>query len=85
MITIVPVLMFATPVFYRITDLPAGLQPFAYANPLGTAIETVRALLLGGNPPPMLACLGAAALSLAICHGGYAVFERYKGIVADVI
>jgi lipopolysaccharide transport system permease protein len=85
MITIIPVLMFATPVFYRIADLPDGLQPFAYANPLGTAIEVARVLLLGGSPPPLLACLGFAVVSLAVCRGGYAVFERYKGILADVI
>ena len=85
MITFVPLVMFATPVFYRVTDLPDALRVLAYANPLGTAIEIARAAMLDGVLPPTLACCGFLVLSLAVCHGGYAVFERYKGILVDVI
>jgi lipopolysaccharide transport system permease protein len=85
MITFVPLLMFVTPVFYRVTDLPDALRVLAYANPLGTAIEIARAAILDGILPPPLACFGFVVLSLAVCRGGYAVFERYKGILVDVI
>jgi lipopolysaccharide transport system permease protein len=85
MITLVPLMMFATPVFYRVADLPAGLRALAYANPLGAAIEIARAVVLDGVFPPILACLGFFVVSLAVCRGGYAVFERYKGILIDVI
>ena len=84
MITFVPLAMFATPVFYRVTDLPGPLRALAYANPLGTAIEMVRAAVLEGVFPPTLACCGFLVVSLAVCRGGYAVFERYKGILIDV-
>jgi lipopolysaccharide transport system permease protein len=73
MITFVPLVMFATPVFYRVTD------------PLGTAIEIARAAMLDGVWPPTIACFGFLVLSLAVCRGGHAVFERYKGILVDVI
>jgi lipopolysaccharide transport system permease protein len=85
MITFVPLLMFVTPVFYRVTDLPEALRVLAYANPLGTAIEIARAAMLDGVLPPTFACCGFVVLSLAVCRGGYAVFERYRGILVDVI
>jgi len=85
MITFVPLIMFATPVFYRVADLPAGLRMVAYGNPLGAAIEIARAVVLDGVFPPIFACLGFLVVSLAVCRGGHAVFERYKGILIDVI
>jgi lipopolysaccharide transport system permease protein len=85
MITFVPLMMFATPVFYRVADLPAGMRVLAYANPLGAAIEIARAVVLDGVFPPIFACLGFLVVSLAVCRGGHAVFERYKGILIDVI
>src|SRR6516165_692257 len=85
MITFVPLVMFATPVFYRVTDLPGALRVLAYANPLGAAIEIARAVVLDGVLPPPLAYFGFLVVSLAVCRGGYAVFERYKGILIDVI
>ena len=85
MITFVPVIMFATPVFYRVADLPAGLRMVAYANPLGAAIEIARAVALDGVFPPIFAYLGFLVVSLAVCRGGHAVFQRYKGILIDVI
>jgi lipopolysaccharide transport system permease protein len=85
MITFVPLAMFATPVFYRVTDLPGPFRALAYANPLGTAIEMMRAAVLDGGSPPILAYCGFLVVSVAVCRGGYAVFERYKGILIDVI
>jgi lipopolysaccharide transport system permease protein len=85
MITFIPLAMFATPVFYRVSDLPDPLRALAYANPLGTAIEMMRAAVLDGVSPPILAYCGFLVVSLAVCRGGYAVFERYKGILIDVI
>ncbi len=85
MITIVPVLMFATPVFYRVSDLPDGLRILVYLNPIGTVIEMARSLLLVGAPPSGLLYAAFVVGALAVCRCGYAVFERYKGIVVDVI
>ena len=78
-------LMVATPVFYRVSDLPDGLQSLAYLNPLATSIETARAVLLGDPFPPAALYLGLVFVALAVFRGGFAVFERYKGILVDVI
>jgi lipopolysaccharide transport system permease protein len=85
MITFVPLALFATPVFYRVTDLPGPLRALAYTNPLGTAIEMMRAAVLDEASPPTLAYCGFLLVSVAVCRGGYAVFARYKGILIDVI
>jgi lipopolysaccharide transport system permease protein len=85
MVSFVPMLMIATPVFYRVADLPDDLRPLIYLNPLTVPIEMARAVLLGGSFPPALLCFGYAALGCVVFRGGYAVFMRYKGILADVI
>jgi lipopolysaccharide transport system permease protein len=85
MATIVPMLMIATPVFYRVSDLPAALQTVAYLNPLAVPIEMARCMVLGGAFPPLAICLLFLAVSFAVFRTGFAVFMRYKGILADVI
>lgn len=85
MITIVPVMMFATPVFYRVADIPEALQPLQYANPIASAIEMARGLVIDGTLPSLPLYAGFVVAALLACRGGYAVFERYKGILVDVI
>ena len=85
MITIVPVLMFATPVFYRMSDIPQAFRTFAYLSPIATAIDMLRNILIDGVLPPLWLYAGFVVVALLVCRGGYAVFERYKGILVDVI
>jgi lipopolysaccharide transport system permease protein len=85
MITIVPVLMFATPVFYRMSDIPPTFQALAYLNPIAVAIGMARNILIDGVLPPLWLYAAFVAATLVVCRGGYAVFERYKGILVDVI
>jgi lipopolysaccharide transport system permease protein len=85
MTAIIPVLMFATPVFYRISDLPVEVRRLAYFSPLAVPIEMARAVLLGGAGPPAPACVVFVIVAFVIFRAGFAVFVRYKGILADVI
>jgi lipopolysaccharide transport system permease protein len=85
MITIVPLLMFATPVFYRMSDLPPTFRVFEYFNPIAVTIDISRNILIDGILPPLWLYAVFVITSLVICRGGYAVFERYKGILVDVI
>lgn len=85
MITIVPALMIATPVFYRVSDLPDGMQRLVYLNPMTAPIEMARAALLGGTFPPIGVCIWYVAVSYLVFRCGFAIFMRYKGILADVI
>jgi ABC-type polysaccharide/polyol phosphate export permease len=49
-----PILMWATPIFYAPEMAPSILRPFLVANPLASFIGAVRAALLGGQWPSRL-------------------------------
>ena len=85
MITIVPVLIFATPVFYTTGDLTPTARMIAYLNPTTTYIEMARQILLFGSLPDLLTYLATCAVSLCIFYGGYLFFDRYRSVVVDVI
>jgi lipopolysaccharide transport system permease protein len=69
---IVPILLFATPIFYPVSKLPEELQRAIYLNPLAYIVEQVRDVMLFGRSPEafglslylVLAC-GTAWLALA--------------------
>jgi lipopolysaccharide transport system permease protein len=85
MITIVPVLIFASPVFYTTLDLTPTARLLAYLNPTTSYIEMARQILLAGTLPDPITYLATAAVSLCIFYGGYLFFDRYRGVVVDVI
>ncbi|MCC2110017.1 MAG: ABC transporter permease, partial [Hyphomicrobiales bacterium] len=51
MVSIVPILMFATPVFFQIEQLPAGLQPWIKLNLVGDYIAMLRDLVIYARFP----------------------------------
>jgi lipopolysaccharide transport system permease protein len=85
MTTFIPLTMVATPVFYSATDLPSRWAIAAYLNPIGVNIEMARAAILGEMPFPLAAYGFFCVVALAVFRGGYAVFDRYKGIAIDAI
>jgi lipopolysaccharide transport system permease protein len=85
MISIVPVLMFATPIFYSITDVPPQLRLYVHFNLIGNYVEMIRDLLLYGRLPNLLLYAGTVLVSLVIFRFGYRFFMRYKSIFVDVI
>jgi lipopolysaccharide transport system permease protein len=85
MITIVPVLIFATPVFYTTADLTPTARLLAYINPTTSYIEMARQILLTGSLPDPIIYLATVAVSLCIFYGGYLFFDRYRSVVVDVI
>jgi lipopolysaccharide transport system permease protein len=85
MVTIVPVIMIASPIFYSATDLPASLQGYVMLNPLSGTIEGARALLLDWPFPPLWSIAWSWLFGLVLFRAGYVFFVRYKGIMVDVI
>jgi ABC-2 type transport system permease protein/lipopolysaccharide transport system permease protein len=77
--------LFATPVAYSLTVIPARLLPlYAVLNPLGPVIQDFRRTVLYGLAPEW-GLLGLAALaSVAWLLGGYAVFKRLETGFADI-
>ena len=54
MISIVPVFMFATPIFYSIDDVPPNLRIYLHLNPIGNYVEMIRDLLLFKRLPGLI-------------------------------
>ena len=85
MISIVPVLMFATPMFYSIDDVPPALRPVFHLNIIGNYVEMLRDVLLLNRLPDPILYLATVAVSLLAFRYGYRFFMRYKAVFVDVI
>lgn len=88
MASIVPVLMFATPIFYRLDQIAAmsgSVALWLRLNIVGDYIEILRGLALDGTMPNVFGYLALVAVSYAVFLGGYQFFMRYKSVIVDVI
>ena len=85
MISVVPVLMFATPIFYSIDDVPEKIRPIVHLNLIGDYVEMVRDVLIHGRLPNPLLYVGSVLVSLFVFRFGYRFFMRYRAIFVDVI
>lgn len=88
MASIVPMLMFATPVFYRLSQIEQVSPTMAHwmrLNIVGDYIEMLRNVALDGQLPNIFGYLAVVAVSYAIFVGGYRFFMRYKSVIVDVI
>ena len=80
-----PVMMFMSPIFYSVKQVPEGFV-FIYAlNPLSFVIETLRGLIFFDQSIIWTSYLGYCAAALVIFFGGYTFFERVRPGFADVI
>ena len=70
MISIVPVFMFATPIFYSIDDVPPHLRIYLHLNPIGNYVEMIRDLLLFNRLPGASFMPGRSLASLIIFFFG---------------
>ena len=85
LLAIGPVLMFISPIFYSIDQMPEAFRPFFWANPLTFVLETLRSLLFfdGGIAWQAYGLYWIGAL--AVFTGGFAFFRRARPGFADVI
>ncbi len=78
-------LFYLSPVFYPAEMVPEALQSLYFLNPLAGLLTLYHVVLYAGEIPS-LALLGTmTAVCMAIFLGGYAVFNRYKTIFAEVV
>jgi lipopolysaccharide transport system permease protein len=85
MASIVPVLMFATPIFYTLAQMPPSIAPWLKLNIVGDYIEMLRSLAIDGQLPDPIFYGVVVAVSYAIFLLGYQFFMRYKSVIVDVI
>src|SRR3984893_3532489 len=85
MISIVPVFMFATPIFYSIDDMPPNLRFYLHINPIRNYVEMIRDHLLFDRFPGLFLYGGTVAASVLIFFFAYRFFTQYKAVFVDVI
>jgi lipopolysaccharide transport system permease protein len=88
MATIVPILMYATPIFYKNQQIAAVSPTMAVVmrlNIVGDYVEMFRDIALVGRLPNLFAYAIVVVLSYAVFLGGYRFFMRYKSVIVDVI
>lgn len=76
--------MYASPIIYPVSMVPADWRPFYYLNPMVGVVESYRAILLYGSAPnPDLVYSAAVAISMLVL--GYWFFKRVELQFADVV
>ncbi|CAN5551648.1 ABC transporter permease [soil metagenome] len=85
MINIVPLFMFATPIFYPHGALPAPWDFWIYANALTGYVEVMRDIVLLGKLPRLPVYLWTLFTSIFTFYFGYWFFDRYRNVIVDVI
>ena len=85
MINIVPLFMFATPVFYPHESLPPPFDFWIYANALAGYVEVMRDIVLFGRMPNMYVYAWTLVTSVTTFYFGYWFFDRYRNVIVDVI
>jgi lipopolysaccharide transport system permease protein len=85
MINVVPLFMFATPVFYPHTSLPPPFDFWIYANALTGYVEVMRDIVLLGKVPSLIVYGWTLITSVVTFYFGYWFFDRYRNVIVDVI
>jgi lipopolysaccharide transport system permease protein len=88
MASVIPLLMFATPIFYRIeyiTSISPITALLMRLNLIADYVEMMRDLAFDGHLPKFLIYVFTVIVSYAVFIGGYRFFMRYKSVIVDVI
>lgn len=81
----VQLLMYATPVIYPLSRLPAAYRPLILANPLSSIVETFRYAFLGSGSFSWLHLGYSAAVTLVVLFVGTVVFNRVEKSFTDTV
>jgi lipopolysaccharide transport system permease protein len=84
-IALCPLLLFLSPIFYPVSVVPAKLQWLIWANPLAVVVEAVRGTMVSTPEPPIGAVLWLITVSMVTWQLGYAVMQRLRPEMADVV
>jgi lipopolysaccharide transport system permease protein len=77
--------MFASPVIYPVSQVPARWRALYGLNPMAGVIEGFRWSLTGtGRPPGMLFAI-SVGMVLLLLYGGLVYFQKMETTIADVV
>ena len=79
------ILLFASPVFYPVSALPAEVRPWLILNPLTFIIEQARAVLISGRLPDIAGLLVYSCVAAIAAWIGYGWFQKTRKGFANVL
>jgi lipopolysaccharide transport system permease protein len=82
---VVQVWMFATPVVYPLSAVPARFHNLYVLNPLTGAIENFRRALLGNEPIDFVSLKASALITAIVLPLAYLFFKHREASMADII
>ena len=85
MINIVPLFMFATPVFYHQSIFAPPWDLVIYINALTGYVEVMRDIMLVGKLPNWYVYGWTLVTSVITFYFGYWFFDRYRNVIVDVL
>ena len=77
--------MFATPVLYPLSAVPAHIRPFYVLNPMVGLIENFRRVILQASAPDFYTLSISAVEVLILLAPSYIYFKRVEATMADII
>ena len=77
--------MFATPVIYPLSAVPARLRPLYMLNPMVGVIENFRQVILRGAAPDSRSLVASAVIAMMLLGASYLYFKRVEATMADLI
>jgi len=77
--------LFATPVIYPLSAVPARWRSFYALNPMVGIIESFRQVVLKGEPPDMRSLMFSAVVSVILLFVSYLYFKRVEATMADFV
>ena len=78
-------LFYLTPVFYPLSMIPERFQSLYLANPFAQILALYHEVLYDGRLPSGPLLLTACLTTAVVLLGGLAVFNRFKGLFAEVV
>jgi lipopolysaccharide transport system permease protein len=81
----VQLLMYATPVVYSISSIPARFRPLIMANPMTSVIETFRYAFLGGGTVSLGGLAYSFTFMVVIVALGAVIFNRVEATFMDTV
>ncbi|HEY4372669.1 MAG TPA: ABC transporter permease [Burkholderiales bacterium] len=77
--------MYATPIVYPVSQVPAHWQWLVYLNPMAAMVQNFRHMLLGAALAPGHATAYSAVATMAVLALGLALFSRVERTFMDTI
>ena len=77
--------MFLSPIFYPISQLPPRLRELLHWNPIALTIEQTRQICIDGSGPSWTYLVLGTSLAALACELSFRIFGRAKRAFADVL